>query len=29
LGVQVGGKAFKRIFSRARVLAWKRGPDCV
>jgi hypothetical protein len=23
------GKAFWRFFSSARVLAWKRGPDCV
>ena len=25
----LAGKAFWRDFSRARVLAWKRGPDCV
>jgi hypothetical protein len=25
----VVGKAFIRAFSRARVLAWKRGPFCV
>jgi hypothetical protein len=27
--VVAGGKALWRAFSRARVLAWKRGPDWV